>query len=307
MAAHAIRAGEGDTFIVCGVESVSGYARGGNADHEPATRNPRFRQAAGKTQRLVNEAAPWTDPVEEGQLPDVYVAMGITAEHVARLRGVTREQQDEFAAASQNLAEQARGAGVFAREIVPIPTPLGIVSTDDCIRTGVTTSSLQQLRPVFVDGGTVTAGNACPLNDGAAAAVIASDRLCERLGLQPLARIRSTAVSAISPEIMGLGPVAAVTRALGRAGMTVDDIDLFEINEAFAAQVLPCRDDLRIPPDRLNVHGGAIALGHPFGMTGVRILTTLINAMQTRDASTAVEAMCIGGGQGMAAVIERVA
>jgi len=233
--------------------------------------------------------------------------MGQTAENVAGLKGVSRQRQDEYAALSQNRAERAIAAGVFEREITPVTTPDGrVVSTDDGPRAGVTVETLAGLQPVFRTDGTVTAGNACPLNDGAAALVVVSDRLAKDLGLTPLARIVSTAVTALSPEIMGLGPVEASRKALATAGMTMGDVDLVEINEAFAAQVIPSADELGVEWDRLNVHGGAIALGHPFGMTGARITTTLLNALRTKDATFGLETMCVGGGQGMAMVIERL-
>jgi len=252
-----------------------------------------------------NEA--WHDPREDGELPDVYIAMGQTAENVATLRGISRVEQDEFGVRSQNLAEKAIANGVFAAEIAPVTRPDGVVvSVDDGPRPGTTMEAVSALQPVFRAEGTVTAGNCCPLNDGAAAVVIMSDRRAVELGLTPLARIVATGVSALSPEIMGLGPVEASRRVLARAGMTVDDIDLVEINEAFAVQVIASARDLGLDIDRLNVHGGAIALGHPFGSTGARIMTTLINAMRVHDVSLGLETMCVGGGQGMAIVLERL-
>jgi acetyl-CoA C-acetyltransferase len=307
MAYHAIKAGEGDVFISAGVEVVSSYGKG-NSDLLPDTENPLFNDAKARTaQAAASEGTTWHDPREDGLLPDAYIAMGQTAENVARLKGITRQEQDEFGARSQNLAEKAIANGFFDREITPVTTPDGtVVSKDDGPRAGVTVEGMAKLKPVFRPDGTVTAGNACPLNDGASALVIMSDTKAKELGLTPLARIVSTGVTGLSPEIMGLGPVGAIRQALGRANMTVDDIDLFEINEAFAAQVIPSYRDLNIDLDKLNVHGGAIALGHPFGSTGARITTTLINGLQTLDKQFGVESMCVGGGQGMALVIERL-
>ncbi|MFB6957039.1 acetyl-CoA C-acetyltransferase [Streptomyces sp. NPDC056309] len=307
MAMHAIRAGEGHAFISAGVESVSSYAHG-NSDNLPGTYNPLFAQAQQRTQRLAEGGLTWTDPREAGLLPDAYIAMGQTAENVAQLKGVTRADQDEFAVRSQNRAEKAIADGFFAREITPVTLPDGtVVSTDDGPRPGVTIEAVSALKPVFRPQGTVTAGNCCPLNDGAAALVVMSDIRARELGLKPLARIVSTGVTGLSPEIMGLGPVAASRQALQLAGMTIDDIDLVEINEAFAAQVVASARELGIDEDRLNVKGGAIALGHPFGMTGARITTTLINALHTGDKQLGLVTMCVGGGQGMAMVIERLA
>jgi acetyl-CoA C-acetyltransferase len=249
----------------------------------------------------------WTDPREGGDLPDVYIAMGQTAENVALLKDVSREEMDEFAARSQQLTEKAIADGFWERDVVPITTPDGqTVVKDDGPRPGTTVEGLAGLKPVFRPDGRVTAGNACPLNDGAAAVIVMSDTKAEQLGLQPLARIVSTAVTGLSPEIMGLGPVDAIQLALQRAGNSVDDIDLFEINEAFAAQVIPSYKEVGIPLDKLNVHGGAIAVGHPFGMTGARITSTLLNGLQVRDGRFGVESMCVGGGMGMAMVLERL-
>jgi acetyl-CoA C-acetyltransferase len=311
MAFHAIKAGEGDAFVSAGVESVTHFANG-SADFIPGRDpheilNPVFADAEARTQQRAAEGGDWHDPREDGLVPDAYIAMGQTAENVAGLKGVSRQRQDEYAALSQNRAERAIADGVFAREITPVTTPDGrVVSTDDGPRAGVTVDTLSTLQPVFRKDGTVTAGNACPLNDGAAALVVVSDALAKDLGLVPLARIVSTAVTALSPEIMGLGPVEASRKALRTAGMSMGDIDLVEINEAFAAQVIPSADELGVEWDRLNVHGGAIALGHPFGMTGARITTTLLNALRTKDATFGLETMCVGGGQGMAMVIERL-
>ena len=233
--------------------------------------------------------------------------MGQTAENVATLRGISRVEQDEFGVRSQNLAEKAIANQMFDAEIAPVKLPDGtVVSTDDGPRPGTTMEAVAALKPVFRQDGTVTAGNCCPLNDGAAAVVIMSDQRAAELGLTPLARIVATGVSALSPEIMGLGPVDASRRALVNAGMTVDDIDLVEINEAFAVQVIASARDLGLDMDKLNVHGGAIALGHPFGCTGARIMTTLLNAMRVRDVQLGLETMCVGGGQGIAIVLERL-
>jgi acetyl-CoA C-acetyltransferase len=259
MALHAIRAGEAHVLVSAGAESVSRYDRG-KSDGMPDTKNPLFAT---------------------GRLPDVYIAMGQTAENVASARNVSRRRQDEFAARSQQLAQAAIASGFFGTDITPVT-------------------------PVFRPDGTVTAGNCCPLNDGAAALIIMSDVRAASLGIAPMARVLATGVSAVSPEIMGMGPVEATRQALANAGLTVADIGLFEINEAFAAQVLPCVDDLKIDQERVNVHGGAIALGHPFGQTGARMTTTLINGLRFRDERLGVVTMCAAGGQGMALVIEKL-
>ena len=307
MAFHAIKAGEGDVFVSAGVECVSRYAKG-NSDSHPDTTNPVFAEAQARSETFAQGGQTWHDPREDGTLPDIYLAMGQTAENLAQLKGVTREDQDEFGVRSQNNAEKAIADGFWQREITPVTTPDGtVVSTDDGPRPGVTIEAVSQLKPVFRPDGTITAGNCCPLNDGAAAVIVMSDTKAAELGLQPLARIVSTGVSALSPEIMGLGPVEATKRALAKAGMTIDDIDLVEINEAFAAQVIPSYRDLGIDIDRLNVHGGAIAVGHPFGMTGARITGTLINGLDFRDKTIGLETMCVGGGQGMAMIVERMA
>ncbi|WP_336084492.1 acetyl-CoA C-acetyltransferase [Nocardia sp. SSK8] len=307
MAFHAIKAGEGDVFISAGVETVSRYARG-SADSSPDTKNPEFAEAEARTAKTAEGGAgAWHDPRQDGLLPDAYIAMGQTAENVASLTGISREDQDRWGVRSQNRAEEAIKAGFFEREISPVTLADGtVVSKDDGPRAGVTYEAVSQLKPVFRPDGTVTAGNCCPLNDGAAALVIMSDTKAKELGLTPLARIVSTGVSGLSPEIMGLGPVEAVKKALAFAGKSVSDIDLFEINEAFAVQVLGSARELKIDEDKLNVSGGAIALGHPFGMTGARITTTLLNNLQTYDKQFGVETMCVGGGQGMALVIERL-
>jgi acetyl-CoA C-acetyltransferase len=306
MAFHAIKAGEGDVFISAGVETVSRFTKG-SADGLPETQNPVFDVAQRHTEKLAAGGQTWVDPRIAGELPDVYVAMGQTAENVAQLTGTTRADQDAFGVRSQNLAENAIVDGFWERDITPATLPDGtLVSKDDGPRAGVTLESLAQLQPVFRPDGTVTAGNCCPLNDGAAAVVVMSDTKAKELGLTPLARIVSTGVSGLSPEIMGLGPVEASKQALGRAGLTVNDIDLVEINEAFAAQVIPSARQLGVDDDKLNVNGGAIAVGHPFGMTGARITSTLINSLQWHDKQFGLETMCVGGGQGMALVLERL-
>jgi acetyl-CoA C-acetyltransferase len=306
MAFHAIKAGEGDIFVSAGVETVSRFAKG-TSDHIPGTVNPRFDDAQARTTKTAEGGVDWHDPREDGQLPDAYIAMGQTAENVARLRGLSRQELDEFGVRSQNLAEKAIIDGFWAREITPVTTPDGtVVSTDDGPRAGVTYDAISQLQPVFRPDGVVTAGNCCALNDGAAAVVIMSDTKAEELGLTPLARIVSTGVSALSPEIMGLGPVEATQRALAHADMSIGDIDLVEINEAFAAQVVPSYQDLGIDLDRLNVNGGAIAVGHPFGMTGARLQNTMLNSLDWHDKSTGLITMCVGGGQGMALILERL-
>jgi acetyl-CoA C-acetyltransferase len=307
MAFHAIKAGEGDAFISAGVETVSRFASG-NADSWPDTRNPLFNEARERADAAKEAGAnEWTDPRGNGELPDVYIAMGETAENVALHTGISREDQDRWGVRSQNRAEEAINSGFFAREISPVTLPDGtVVSTDDGPRAGTVYEKISALNPVFRPNGTVTAGNACPLNDGAAAVVIMSDTKAKSLGLTPLARIVSTGVSGLSPEIMGLGPIEAVKKALGYAKMSVSDIDLFEINEAFAVQVLGSARELGIDEDKLNVSGGAIALGHPFGMTGARITATLLNNLATHDKTFGIETMCVGGGQGMAMVVERL-
>jgi len=303
MAAHAIKAGEGDVFIAAGVECVSRYGKG-SSDGLPDTMNPKFTDAVARTAQRSMGSEPWSAP--QG-LPDIYIAMGQTAENVAQLEGVSRQEQDEFAARSQQLAEESIKNGFWEREISPVTTPDGnIVTQDDGPRPGTTVEKLSQLQPVFRPDGTVTAGNACPLNDGAAAVVVMSDTKAAELGLTPLARIVSTGVSGLNPEIMGLGPVEASRQAMKRAGLTAADIDLFEINEAFAAQVLPSAKQLGIPMDKLNIHGGSIAVGHPFGMTGARIMNTLLNGLQTTGGRYGLETMCVGGGQGMAIIVERL-
>jgi len=289
MAYHAIKAGEGDVFLSVGVECVSRYGNG--SSDVPSAQNERLKPGAAE------------------EYPDVYIRMGETAENVADREGVTREEMDRFAVKSQGAAVKARDDGFFDREIVPVPLPNGeLFAKDDGPRPGTTMEVLATLQPAFRENGRVTAGNACPLNDGAAAVVVMSDTKAKELGVQPLARVVSTGVTALEPEIMGLGPIEASRQALKRAGMTIDDIDVVEINEAFAAQVIPSARALGVDPysDKLNPHGGAIALGHPFGMTGARILCTLMNDLQTLDKTYGLETMCVGGGQGMAMIVERL-
>ena len=308
MAFHAIKAGEGDAFICAGVESVSRYRGGWAGVADPAMDNPLFAEAKERGDRLRQANAGWTDPREDGGLPDSYIAMGQTAENVANLLRISRREQDEFAVRSQHLAQRAIAAGFYDQEITPIVIPDGkVIDSDDCPRAGVTYERVAELLPAFREGGSVTAGNSCPLNDGAAATVIMSDTRARELGITPLARIVATGVSALSPEIMGLGPVEATRRALARAKMSVDDVDLYEINEAFAVQVIGSYRQIGLDPDRLNVHGGAIALGHPFGSTGARIIGTLIHGLISRDQQVGLETMCVGGGQGMAIILERLA
>ncbi len=302
MAAHAIKAGEGDCFVSGGVETVSRYMYGAS---DTGSHNKVFADAEARSKARQEEGSETWSPFDGA--PDIYLAMGQTAENVAQLKGISREAQDEFAVLSQNRAEAAQARGFFEREITPYTLEDGtVVSTDDGIRPGTTIEKVSQLKPVFRPDGTVTAGNACPLNDGAAAVVVMSDTRAAQLGLTPLARIIASGVTAVNPEIMGLGPVGACQQAMGRAGMTIDDIDIVEINEAFAAQILPSADELGIDIAKLNPNGGAIALGHPFGMTGSRIMTTLINGLQDADKTIGMESMCIGGGQGMSMIIERL-
>ena len=289
MAMHSIEAGEGDVFLSVGVECVSRYGSG--YPDAPDTFNP----------RLV--------PGNTDEYPDVYIAMGQTAENVARREKISREEQDLYAVKSQNAAVAAQNNGFFDHEIVPVPLPSGAIFTkDDGPRPGTTVEVLATMKPAFREDGTVTAGNACPLNDGAAAVVVMSDRKAKELGLKPIARIVSTGLSALEPEFMGLGPIDASRQALKRAKMNINDIDIVEINEAFAAQVIPSARALGIDPfsDKLNPHGGAIALGHPFGMTGARILCTLLNGLREKNKTYGLETMCVGGGQGMAMIVERL-
>ena len=304
MAAHAIKAGEGDCFISAGVETVSRFMSG-MSDGAPGTTNPKFDAARARTaERSQGGQGAWAPP--EG-LPDIYIAMGETAENVAEYKQVERSRMDEFAALSQQRAVKSQEEGWFDWEITPITLPDGtVVSKDDGPRAGTTAEKLGELKPVFRPDGTITAGNACPLNDGAAAVLVMSDTKAKALGLTPLARIVASGVSGLNPEIMGLGPIEASKQAMARAGLSIDDIDLVEINEAFAAQVIPSADELGIEWDKLNVAGGAIALGHPFGMTGARITATLIHNLREHDKTFGLETMCVGGGQGMAMIFERL-
>jgi acetyl-CoA C-acetyltransferase len=304
MAFHAIKAGEGDVFVSAGVEMVSRYVKG-NSDTLEDTQNPRFDEAQARTKKVAEEGADgWAPP--EG-LPDIYVPMGQTAENLALLKDVSRERMDDFGYESQMRYAKADAEGFWSDEITPIELPDGsTMERDESPRANTDRDKMSELQPVFRPDGRVTAGNACPLNDGAAAVIVMSDTKAAELGIEPLARIVSTGVSALNPEIMGYGPVVSSEQALARAGMTIDDMDIVEINEAFAAQVIPSADDLGVDYDKLNPHGGAIAVGHPFGMTGARITGTLINGLQHRDGTFGLETMCVGGGQGMAMVIERL-
>ena len=300
MAFHAVKAGEGDQYVAAGVEAVSRAGLG-----------------AGMMEEAKNAALNGS----EGSAYDVYIPMGMTAENVAERCHVTREQQDEWAVISQNRAVEARDSGHFDPEIVPVTVPAHkdvdregneidvaetIVARDDGPRPGTTIEVLAQLKPAFKPDGTVTAGNACPLNDGAAAVLVMSDEKAKRLGVAPKARIIASTVAAIRPEIMGLGPIPAIQALLKETGMTIDDIDIVEINEAFAAQIVPCKEELGIPDEKLNPFGGAIALGHPFGMTGARIMTTLLNGLRALDGTYGIESMCVAGGMGQAMLVERL-
>jgi acetyl-CoA C-acetyltransferase len=304
MAAHAIKAGEGDCFIAAGVETTSRFFAG-SSDGVPGSHNPVFAEAEARSAKQAEGGQPSWAPLEG--LPDIYIAMGQTAENVAEYENVSREEMDSFAALSQNRAVENQANGFFEREITPVTLGDGtVVSKDDGPRPDTTVEGLAKLQPAFRPDGRVTAGNACPLNDGAAAVVVMSDSRARELGLTPLARVVASGVSALNPEIMGLGPIEASRQALKRAGMTIDDVDLVEINEAFAAQVVPSARHLGIEWDKLNVHGGAIALGHPFGMTGARIMATLINGLEHSNTTVGLETMCVGGGQGMAMIVERL-
>jgi acetyl-CoA C-acetyltransferase len=283
MAFHAIKAGEGDQYVAAGVEAVSRAGDAGNFEFH--------KQLDGS----------------EGSAYNVYIPMGLTAENVAERCNVTREQQDEWAVISQSRAVDARDSGHFDKEIVAVTTPDGTqVTQDDGPRPGTTMEKLAALQPVFKPDGTVTAGNACPLNDGAAAVLVMSEDKAASLGLEPRARIIASTVAAIRPEIMGLGPIPAIQALLKNTGMSMDDIDIVEINEAFAAQIVPCMEELGIDGEKLNPFGGAIALGHPFGMTGARIMTTLLNGLETRDGQYGIESMCVAGGMGQAMLVERL-
>ncbi|HEY1507751.1 MAG TPA: acetyl-CoA C-acyltransferase [Solirubrobacteraceae bacterium] len=300
MAFHAVKAGEGDQYIAAGVEAVSRAGLGAAIADE--TKHPQLNGS-------------------EGSAYDVYIPMGMTAENVARRCNVTREQQDEWAVVSQNRAVDARDSGHFDQEIVPVPVPAHkdvdkegneidvpdtVVSKDDGPRAGTTMEVLGKLKPAFAPDGTVTAGNACPLNDGAAAVLVMSEDRAKALGVSPKARIVASTVAAIRPEIMGLGPIPAIQALLKQVGMTIDDIDIVEINEAFAAQIVPCKEELGISDEKLNPFGGAIALGHPFGMTGARIMTTLLNGLRALDGTYGIESMCVAGGMGQAMLVERL-
>jgi acetyl-CoA C-acetyltransferase len=300
MAFHAIKAGEGDQYIASGVEAVSRAGLGAGMPDE--AKHPKLNGS-------------------DGSAYDVYIPMGLTAENVADRCKVTREQQDEWAVISQSRAVEARDSGHFDREIVPVPVPAhkdvdkegneidvadSVVSKDDGPRAGTTMEVLSQLKPVFKPDGTVTAGNSCPLNDGAAAVLVMSEEKAKSLGLEPKARIIGSTVAAIRPEIMGLGPIPAIQALLKETGMKIDDVDIVEINEAFAAQIVPCKEDLGIPDEKLNPFGGAIALGHPFGMTGARIMTTLLNGLSALDGTYGIESMCVAGGMGQAMLVERL-
>lgn len=301
MAFHGIRAGEGDAYVIGGVESVSRYGQIDSAE------NPLFDDARAHAQRQARETGSWQDPRLGGSLPDVYLPMGLTAEFVARHTGTTRQDQDAYAARSQQRAARAQDEGFMAREIIPVRLPDGsVVDTDDSLRRGTTTATLAELSPAFLEDGTVTAGNACPLNDGASAAVILSGRRATELGITPLARIVSSAVTGLSPEIMGLGPVDASRAALRRAGIQVGDLDAVELNEAFATQSLACIRELGLDEDKVNTWGGAIALGHPLGSSGSRITITLLNRLEQEGGTRGIATLCVGVGQGSAIAIERV-
>jgi acetyl-CoA C-acetyltransferase len=306
MAFHAIKAGEGDVFISAGVETVSRFTKG-SSDGLPDTRNPLFEDAILRTEKASLGGVDWHDPRADALLPDIYMPMGQTAENLAQSRGISRRELDEFGVRSQNLAEAAIAAGFWQREVTPVTLPDGtVVSADDGPRPGVTLEAVSDLKPVFRPDGLVTAGNCCPLNDGAAAVIVMSDTKAKDLGLTPLARIVATGLTALSPEIMGLGPVEATRQALARARMSISDIDLVEINEAFAAQVVPSYQDLGIDIDKLNINGGAIAVGHPYGMTGTRLQTTMVNSLGFHDKQLGLITLCVGGGQGMALILERL-
>ncbi|MFC8040410.1 acetyl-CoA C-acetyltransferase [Paenarthrobacter sp. NPDC057355] len=308
MAFHAIKSGEAHAIVAAGVESVSRYQNWvGAGETDTSNHNPAFEAAAQRTASRAASNIPWTDPRLGGRLPDIYISMGQTAENVATSHGISRAEQDRWGVLSQNRTEAAIASGFYARDITPYTRKDGaVVDRDDSPRAGVTLEAVSALQPVFRPGGTVTAGNACPLNDGAAAVVVMSDTRARELGLKPLARVVSTGVSALSPELMGMGPVESTRRALALAGLTMDDIDLVELNEAFAVQVIASARELGIDPDKLNVHGGAIALGHPFGMTGARMTSTLLNGLVERNGTLGLATLCVGGGQGMAVVFERL-
>ncbi|MGH3102467.1 MAG: acetyl-CoA C-acyltransferase, partial [Thermoleophilia bacterium] len=307
MAYHAIKAGEGDVFVSGGVECVSQYINwAGAGGAEEGVRNPLFDDATARGVEMATTNATWTDPRDQGSLPDVYIAMGQTAENVATSLGISRERQDEWGVTSQNRAEKAIANGFFEREITPVTMPDGrVVATDDGPRPGVTLEGVRALNPVFRENGTITAGNCCPLNDGAAAVVVMSDTKAAELGLTPLARIVATGVTALSPEIMGLGPIEASKQALARAGMTIGDMDLYEINEAFSVVALAVNKLAGLDAKKVNVRGGAVALGHPIGASGARILTTLLYEMMDLNQKRGLATLCIGGGEALALVVER--
>ena len=308
MAFHAIKAGEGDVFISAGVETVSRFAKG-TSDHLPDTNNPLFDEAKARTEEHAPRAAQRLARPARGRHAPRHLHRDGPDRRERRPAARPRPQGARRVRrpVSQNLAEKAIADGFWEREITPVTTPDGtVVTNDDGPRAGVTYEAVSQLKPVFRPDGVVTAGNCCPLNDGAAAVVIMSDTKAGELGLTPLARIVSTGVTGLSPEIMGLGPVEATKQALAHADMSIDDIDLVEINEAFAAQVVPSYQDLGIDIDRLNVNGGAIAVGHPFGMTGARLQNTMLNSLDWHDKTTGLITMCVGGGQGMAMILERL-
>lgn len=307
MAMHGIHTGEGDTYIAAGVETISRFFKG-ESDSLPDTKNPLYDEAQRRTASLASGVGTWSEPREQGLLPDAYIDMGQTAENVAQFTGISRVDQDAWALISQQRTKAAVESGHYAREITPVTLPNGeVVRADDSPRPNTTEEGLAKLDPIFRPNGSVTAGNSCPLNDGAAALVIMSDTKAKQLGLKPLARIVATATSGLSPEIMGLGPIEATRKVLKRANMGINDIDLFEINEAFAVQVVASARELGIDENKLNVSGGAIALGHPYGMTGARIAISLLNNLTERDQQFGLETMCIAGGQGMAMIIERLA
>ena len=285
IAADSIKAGDGDVYIAAGVESVSRVGPNSEATL-PDTQNEKLQGSNGA--------------------PDAYIAMGMTAENVAEKYGVSREDMDKYAKRSQDLAVESRDGGFFDREIVPVEVDGNVVEKDDGPRPGTTLEKLAELKPAFREDGTVTAGNSCPLNDGAAAVLLMSDTKAKELGAKPRARVIAAATAALEPEIMGVAPIGAIKNVLDRAGMKIDDVDVVELNEAFAAQVIPIMDECNIPLEKMNPHGGAIALGHPFGMTGARIMTTLLNDLETDDKTIGLETMCVAGGQGMAMIVERL-
>ncbi|MBX5470052.1 MAG: acetyl-CoA C-acyltransferase [Thermoleophilaceae bacterium] len=305
MAAHAVMAGEGHTFIAAGVEHVSRVGMW-SEDGLPQLMGALAQNAP---DGFEIPQPNWKNEKLNGQdgRTDAYIAMGMTAENVAEKYNVSREAMDEYAQRSQERAVGARDSGFFDREIVPVELPDGTtVSQDDGPRPDSTLEKLAQLKPAFKEDGRVTAGNSCPLNDGAAAVLVMERKRAEELGLKPRARVVASATSGLEPEIMGVAPIGAIRNVLKRAGMTMDDVDIVELNEAFAAQVLPIADECGIPIEKLNPHGGAIALGHPFGMTGARIMATLLNGLETTDKQIGLETMCVAGGQGMAMIVERL-